>query len=905
MRTANSWSSLWARLLCCVGSCGLVIGCAVAQESSETEIREEIAAANMRDAVIVDCQLPGKLRKLGGTRTYLTPGQLIRTAAVTCRSRGGEYTLGDLASGTLSLQRWTGPAEDGDAEAQYYVARIYANGMDNVPVSYDQAAVWYQKASDQGHNEAMQELGYLYEQGLGVEQDALLALNLQRKASGLGDDLDYAYKIADAEAIADDLTERLAIANAALRDSQLEAQRMEDRLAHARNTSRAHEQRAAELLAELNARRDIPAGQPQADVSALEADLDVAKQELATSQAEIVSLEKERDAVNAQLALQLLGGQAAQLELRELRARTATAEQKTEDLSEQLADNQQRLIQTDQELQELRLAYRDQSDQLAADTLRLSAARTKSASDAAAYVAAQQAKLAAKSARVATLESEVNSLREQLSAVQGADETANLRQALQQQQARYDTELAELRAEREQLEVDSNRNEQQLTALFNTAKQQLKTMGLELQRRKVEIDTLAAEADQLRGRVGELENEQILAYEQSGAEASRLSAQLTQSREQAAALRNTLAQVQAEKSVLNAELASKQAELQTALAAGQAAETAEIELLNAQIAASRSTIKAKDLRISTLEKQVRDMDFELSELKAAAGSEPQMPVEMQNAMAVLQLARSSEEPNLGNFHALLIANEKYENLEDLTTPVRDSYEIGKMLTEHYGFSVEVVENATTDDIMRTLHRYSNTMTAEDNLLIYYAGRGSTPTGPPDRAYWMGVDYDPEVLTGRLLAEHVSEKIKHISAQRILVVTDSCFSKRRVQKTSFTVGRGLDPKRFKLLARFQSRNVLMSGANLPRVNDNGDSRHSLFAHYFMEVLRRNENVLSGEMLYFQMAQRIQEQFDDPERATPTYNSLQGAGHKAGDFFFVPTPSETMMAGGGTTETAAYR
>jgi TPR repeat protein len=174
---------------------GLVVLCASAQESAETEERIRIAAANMEDALVVDCQLPGKLRRLGGTRNYLTPGRLIRESAIVCRTRGGEYTLGDLASGTLSLQRWMVPANEGDAEAQYYVARIYANGMDNVDINYAEAARWYQMAADQGFAEAKQELGYLYERGLGVPRDELKALNLQREASGLGEQLDYAYKI--------------------------------------------------------------------------------------------------------------------------------------------------------------------------------------------------------------------------------------------------------------------------------------------------------------------------------------------------------------------------------------------------------------------------------------------------------------------------------------------------------------------------------------------------------------------------------------------------------------------------------------------------------------------------------------------------------------------------------------
>ena len=222
MKIINKKSTLRTRCVMVAMGFGLVMVCASAQDRDETEERIHIAAANMQDAIVVDCQLPGKLRKLGGTRTYLTPGRLIRASAIVCRTRGGEYTLGDLASGTLSLRRWLEPAGKGHAEAQYYVARIHANGMDNVPINYSEAARWYQRAADQGYAEAKQELGYLYERGLGVEKDVLKALNLQRDASGLGEDLDYAYKIADAKALADKLATQLIAANGVLRDSQLE-----------------------------------------------------------------------------------------------------------------------------------------------------------------------------------------------------------------------------------------------------------------------------------------------------------------------------------------------------------------------------------------------------------------------------------------------------------------------------------------------------------------------------------------------------------------------------------------------------------------------------------------------------------------------------------------------------------
>ena len=119
MKFTTAKSTFLKRCLMVALSCGLVVACASAEVRDETAERTRIAAANMEDAIVVDCQLPRKLRKLGGTRTYLTPGRLIRASAIVCRTRGGEYTLGDLASGTLSLQRWMIPAGKGDAEAQY------------------------------------------------------------------------------------------------------------------------------------------------------------------------------------------------------------------------------------------------------------------------------------------------------------------------------------------------------------------------------------------------------------------------------------------------------------------------------------------------------------------------------------------------------------------------------------------------------------------------------------------------------------------------------------------------------------------------------------------------------------------------------------------------------------------
>ena len=877
---------------------GLAAVCAIAQESDETEERIRIAAANMEDAVVVDCQLPGKLRRLGGTRNYLTPGRLIRTSAIVCRTRGGEYTLGDLSSGTLSLQRWLEPAREGDAEAQYYVARIYANGMDNVPVNYEEAARWYQQSADQGYAEAMQELGYLYERGLGVAQDELKALNLQREASGLGDALDYAYKIDDAEALAEGLASQLLAANGALQDVQLELRATQDQLSGAREAAGRYEVRIAGLVAEFESVRAAANAGSSARVAELEAELAEAGEALRDSQVSIVSLEQERDAVNLRLSSQMANGQATQLELRELLARTEQAEAVSASLTAQLAEAQQRLIQSDEELRRLRVAYREQSESLTTERAGLLEARTRSESDAGAFIAAKEAELVSREARIASLELQVQSLESQLAAADNTASEGALRQELDAMQVRYDSEIAVLRAERDRLLENKALSESEQSALFARTRAEMAARDAALDTQRRQIESLAADAERLRGRVESLEGERVADSRQSELESAKLEAQLSMSRQQANTLRSALDSANAERSALESRLAANRMELDQQLAAADSENEQAIALLRAEIEAAESTIRLQNLKVEALESQVSSGATQIATLKGQLDEPPVEEVistEVRNAMAILDMARSPEEPKLGNYHALLIANENYETLEDLTTPIRDINEIEKILAGRYGFVVRKLTNATEDDIMVTLHDYANELGEDDNLLVYYAGRGSTPSGEPDRAYWLGVDADPALPNTWLLAEHVSDKIREIGAKRILLVTDSCFSRRRIQAKSMAIGRGMDPGRFKLMAGFQSRYVLTSGANVPYYDERGDRSHSMFAKLFMEILRQNSNVLSGEMLSYELTNRLRDRADDPDRATPAYNSLQNAGHIAGDFFFVPAP-EPMLASG---------
>jgi TPR repeat protein len=72
-------------------------------------------------------------------------------------------------------------AEQGDAEAQFNLAKRYVNG-EGVAEDLGQAFKWYSKAADQGHAEAQFKVGNYYKNGWGVSKDAAKALYWFTKA---------------------------------------------------------------------------------------------------------------------------------------------------------------------------------------------------------------------------------------------------------------------------------------------------------------------------------------------------------------------------------------------------------------------------------------------------------------------------------------------------------------------------------------------------------------------------------------------------------------------------------------------------------------------------------------------------------------------------------------------------
>ena len=145
---------------------------------------ELVDERNADQFLVVDCLLPGKVRRLGSRMTYLTPRQAIKSSARDCEIRGGEYTAFDRASYADALRVWLPMAEAGDAEAQTYVGEIFERGVGGVP-DPAAAAVWYLRAAEQNYGPAQLNLGSLYDRGAGVPKDPKKARDWYRRSAGL------------------------------------------------------------------------------------------------------------------------------------------------------------------------------------------------------------------------------------------------------------------------------------------------------------------------------------------------------------------------------------------------------------------------------------------------------------------------------------------------------------------------------------------------------------------------------------------------------------------------------------------------------------------------------------------------------------------------------------------------
>lgn len=336
------------RMVIALGSALLVV---VGAAMPVPELQAKAGPKNPEDLLIVDCLLPGQVRKLGAAATFMSARRPIRTTQADCEIRGGEYVSFDRANYQTALQVWMGEALSGSAEAQNYVGEIYLKGL-GTPPDFGMAAQWFQKAADQGLNRAKINLAFMYEQGLGVAKDELKSLNLYREASGIqGDDLLLASAVKVQLAAKDTEIGEL---KQTVEEQKRQADALRAQVRDLESQLGSRKQALQTAQAELSGLRD-KLQEARRATGADFAVLDQQKAALAQREAELIALvaNVEAEKANAQRREQQLAEQKAALERRQAELGSsggnaaadpalAQISEQTERLNRSLADTQKR-----------------------------------------------------------------------------------------------------------------------------------------------------------------------------------------------------------------------------------------------------------------------------------------------------------------------------------------------------------------------------------------------------------------------------------------------------------------------------------------------------------------------------------------------------------------------------------
>ncbi|MCP5017924.1 MAG: hypothetical protein GY938_22020 [Ketobacter sp.] len=291
----------------CIGFLSVILSaCASAPATQPGASAAASEAKNADDLMIIDCLLPGQVKRLGTQTTFLTARRPVKTTASDCEIRGGEYVAFDRADYATALKIWLPVAQSGDAEAQTYVGEIYEKGLGLKP-DYQAASIWYEKAAKQNFSRAQINLGNLYEKGLGVAQDKAMALNLYRSAAGLeSDDLLYSSTVEVRAVDQKELTrlkdevayksQQLAAAEGQLANVQSELAQRKQALAAAEQT-----QKSAELALFAQESKDIHQ-QSQELIKQLRSELQLAQLEVSTQQKQLADASQQLQQISNQMA---------------------------------------------------------------------------------------------------------------------------------------------------------------------------------------------------------------------------------------------------------------------------------------------------------------------------------------------------------------------------------------------------------------------------------------------------------------------------------------------------------------------------------------------------------------------------------------------------------------------------
>jgi hypothetical protein len=193
-------------------------------------------------------------------------------------------------------------------------------------------------------------------------------------------------------------------------------------------------------------------------------------------------------------------------------------------------------------------------------------------------------------------------------------------------------------------------------------------------------------------------------------------------------------------------------------------------------------------------------------------------------------------------YAILFATDKYDNWSDLVNPVYDANTIANELKEKYGFEVEIIENASQEEVFNKLADYSvKKYKPQDQLMVFFAGHG-----------YFDDTFGEGFVVAKNSLENDRSKTSYISHSRLRTVINNIPSEHVFLAMDVCFGGTFDP----LVARergndtysetnineylvrklsYRTRKYITSGGKT-YVSDGIAGKHSPFALKFLQALK---------------------------------------------------------------------
>ncbi len=250
----------------------------------------------------------------------------------------------------------------------------------------------------------------------------------------------------------------------------------------------------------------------------------------------------------------------------------------------------------------------------------------------------------------------------------------------------------------------------------------------------------------------------------------------------------------------------------------------------------------------------------------------------------------SDAAGWGNFYALIIGINDYEEWNPLHTAVKDATALQEILVDRYGFTKDRVvlltdKEASRSRIVLALRNLAAGLKKTDNLLIYYAGHGQIDDLTGD-GYWIPAEgklKDPTTWVSHSTVKNILSS-QSVRAKNVVLLADACYSGSLLRDgpSTLALDRGDYIDKLRAAAARFSRQVITSGGMEP-VADGGKDGHSLFAYYLLKALKENDReVIDLENLFHT---RVWKPVTEIGRQRPNVGRLQTPMDDDGQFVLI--------------------